>query len=79
MHQLTVVAPRAGAGTGKTKTILGLLSVLANAVPADSPQLLRVAAPAGGGVAAHSRRALFARASPWMVRSGDNFRCFLVV
>ena len=73
-------------GTGKTKTILGLLSVLACAVPADSPQLLR-AAGAGGAASPlaeaaappPTRRALTARASPWLVRSARSLRFFLCV
>ena len=76
-----VCAANNGAGTGKTKTILGLLSVLACAVPADSPQLLR-AAGAGGAASSSAeaaavhptRRDLTARASPWLVRSAHGLR-----
>lgn len=73
-------------GTGKTNTIRGLLSVLASAVPADSPQLLRAAGSSGSGADSSalaapppvSRRGLSVRASPWLVGSADGIRSLRV-
>lgn len=69
--------PCARTGTGKTKTILGLLSVLAAAIPADSPSLLKASRGGGGGGCSRSTaewRDLRRRASPWAC-SGFRARC----
>jgi hypothetical protein len=82
LADILMCALHIGAGTGKTKTILGLLSVLACAVSADSPQLLRAAGSGGAAAASSSaaaampptRRDLTGRASPWLIRSAHGLR-----